>query len=41
MLRLDGGTVAVTRFATVDVDVSGVAIQQGDPGDRAGRVGEP
>lgn len=31
MLRLDGGTVAVTRFATVDLEVGGVAIERGDP----------
>ncbi len=31
MLRLDGGTVAITRFATVDLDLAGAPIERGDP----------
>jgi cytochrome P450 len=31
ILRLDGGTVAITRFATVDVELAGATIERGDP----------
>ena len=31
MLRLDGGTVAITRFATVDLELGGRRIERGDP----------
>jgi cytochrome P450 len=31
MLRLDGGTVSLMRFATADVELGGVQIERGDP----------
>jgi cytochrome P450 len=31
MLRLDGGTVTVMRFATVDLELAGTRIERGDP----------